>query len=397
MKKHERPGWNNKKRTERSYRGRGGGRGRGRGGFRAAQWRVPNQTGMAPALHEEDEDQEPVNLDPALEANQPQTSTAAAVPEIPRFPSTISWQNPAIKTRSPNTNSKQGPASKTHVEYIRARRQIQTVAPDQVADLAKPTWQKPDIFPQTAYGFAQHKSDMVSEALEAKQQDILTMKGRIAVYPKLPKENARRIEPAFQGKVFNDHLSPVLALPSIWSHGHSSMKTNPAWPTQAELLWNGDSRERNAVAFRCGRYLPCPRDITGKPKPFAQQSVLKLSSLDRTGPIFDNGPSPAEIQQANWLTDVVDETFENGDGKHFVGADLMSRIGEWGPSYPLDPHIEQIIANAEIQTGGFAYQMMTEEQRLQWDATHWWNSLTLEQQNECRAQLNNQTGWHVQQ
>ena len=340
---------------------------------------MTDQTVMDTAFYEEETDDEPQHLDPALEANQPEASEATAVPEVARFPTSISWTAPAIKVRG---------------QYIRTRHQLKAVAPDQVAELAKPTWQKPDIFPQTPHEFAQHKFGMASDALEAKEQDIQTMKDRIAVHHKLPQENARQIMPAFGGKVFADGLSPVLALPSVWSHGYEKMHAKAAaWPTQAELLWNGDNRENNIIATRCGRYLPYPRDTMGESKQFAHQNILKPFSLDQTGPIFDNGPSPEEIQQANWVTDVEDETFENGLGRHYLGDDLMSRIGEWGPSYPLDWHIEQTITNAEMQTGGLVWQMMTDEQR----ATQWWNSLTPEEQDQCRVDLNNQIGEDVQQ
>lgn len=223
---------------------------------------------------------------------------------------------------------------KEEEEYRRTRKQVRHLAPEMFKDNAEPFGESCDIFPRNVTEWKQFKSDMYgmrADELEKNAQKTLAMAEALE---NIPKEK-RAVKSAFGdgAKVFKDGLGPVLAQPTIWSleHGVSGWREPVPWPTQAELLWNGDNRGTVNGRTRIDRYLPPPRQSTTSGISFHDLPLVRTFPLDKTGPIFESGPSPVEIDEAN-STMNNDETFEEA-GQEALGAGLMEKIGEWQPPY----------------------------------------------------------------
>lgn len=238
---------------------------------------------------------------------------------LPEHLGTLVWRSQGVKLRD---------------EYHRVRSRLKFIAP---AVLSEHPFRTPEEY-------RQHKISMIDMALREKEKDILVLKERLAVHEKIP-QNGRTIKPAFGGKVFDDHLTPVLALPSIWSNPQLPIKIQPQWPSRAELLWNG---QNEAV----GR-LPPVRDTTGESKSFQDQSVLKPYAFDQTGAIFNNYQEYVDMLESNAEMD-CDEHFQDR-GQELLGSDLMAEIGEWKAPLPSEWKIQQVIANCEMQTNWWPY------------------------------------------
>jgi hypothetical protein len=174
-----------------------------------------------------------------------------------------------------------------------------------------------------------HKKELLALAEAEKQNNCELLKAQIAAREKIPKAR-RKVKSAFgggDGRIFADGLSPVLALPTIWSAEYPEPPAH--WPTAAELQWNGDSRQCALAKTKCGRYLPPPRAQAEGSTPFQQQPFMRPLPLDQTGPIFVAGPRPDEVQVNNAHMD-EDRGFEDL-GSFYLGSQLMHEVGERGP------------------------------------------------------------------
>lgn len=258
---------------------------------------------------------------------------------FPEQTCTLTWKSKGVALRD---------------EYYRIRHRVKHVASLDLSEEANQDDLPSEIFPRSPNEYYRHRCDMISIALEDLKKDIARLKERIAVHRRIPAAG-RVIKPPFGGKIFGDHLSAVLAQPSIWTVADHRMSPHHQWPTQAELLWNGDNRENNQVAMLCGRYLPHPRHNNGEPRPFQERPVLHQYPFDQVGLIFDHGPALTDMLHSNAEIDGTRKFQEKGE--LLLGSDLMAELGEWRPSYLTEWRIQQIIAEGELQTGGYHFQM----------------------------------------
>lgn len=87
----------------------------------------------------------------------------------------------------------------------------------------------------------------------------------------------------FDGKIFNDSLSAVLALPTIWSPSVSDSEVCPLapWPTLDEFREEGD--ERHCSGF--GRFFPVPRVPGNETVAWKQKKFMIPHALDEVKPV----------------------------------------------------------------------------------------------------------------
>ncbi|EXJ54673.1 hypothetical protein A1O7_10014 [Cladophialophora yegresii CBS 114405] len=247
----------------------------------------------------------------------------------PSYTSTRTWKSQAVKDSE---------------EYERMRQRVRHFAPEQFKPNAKLGRGPSEIFPQNVAEWITHKKEMLTIAETETKKNCDVLKAQIEAQKKVPKQQ-RKIKSVFGegGKVFNDGLSPVLCLPTIWSAECSQKPTN--WPSKAELQWNGDSRRCSLARTKCGRYLPPPRNSTNLSAPFQEQPFQKPHALDETGPVFQCGPSPAESYHGN-LNMNNDPGFEAA-GAFYLGTELIKEIGEWKPSFVPERREEQLASTAD--------------------------------------------------
>ena len=244
------------------------------------------------------------------------------------YTSTRTWKSPAIKDQE---------------EFERLRQRVRHFAPEQFKSNAKPGRGLCDIVPRNVAEWKAHQLEMLVIAEAENNQNCELLKAQIEARLKIPKHQ-RKIKSVFGvgGKVFEDGLSPVLGLPTIWSAEYVRQTAN--WPSKAEFQWNGDSRECSLAKTKCGRYLPPPRTLVNPSKPLREPTFIKPLPVDETGPVFSAGPYAAEIYTCNLEMD-NDPAFE-AHGSFFVGASLMEEVGEWKPVFVSEWRKEQLTANA---------------------------------------------------
>lgn len=224
----------------------------------------------------------------------------------PSHSSSVTWKSPVVKEKE---------------EFERMRQRVRHIAPQHVP---KPNAGKApsNIFPQNVQEWMAHKKDMLAMAEAENKKNCELLKRQIEAQEKIAK-GQRKIVSVFGegGKVFTDGLSPVLALPSIWSAEY--LGASAPWPRKAELEWCGDCRQNSGAKTKCGRVLPTPHPPNGyfwSPFP-----------IDQVGPLFSAGPSPGEFITANRGMD-NDPTFED-QGVEYLGGDLMKEVGFCMPGY----------------------------------------------------------------
>ena len=208
-------------------------------------------------------------------------------------------------------------------EYRKIRKQVKHIAPAMFKEDGC------DIFPQNAQDWTHFKYEMYGMRADELEDNAKKTKAMIAVLQKTPKDR-RKIKSAFDGengKEFLDGRGAVLSQPTIFSLSHvpADEGEEVGWPSQAELLEYGDNRENSNVGTRCGRFLPPPRKVGYPGESFLQKMIVQPAPLDRAGPIFDNGPSPAEMHSANLDMD-NDEEFEE-EARELVDDGLLKEIG----------------------------------------------------------------------
>lgn len=214
-------------------------------------------------------------------------------------------------------------------EFNKIRKLVKLVAPEMFKEDAKPLGQPSGIFPQNVAEYSRFKYEMYGMRADELEESAAKTTAMVEAMEQIAKDQ-RKIKSAFglNGKVFLDAFSPVLAQPTIWCLQHTEAGPNhrAPWPTKAELLWNGDNRENSHAGTRCGRFLPPPRVSMAPDVPFLEHPIIRPQRMDETGPIFSNGPSPAEAHEAN-IEMSNDPTFEE-EGRGLVGEGLMEEIGE---------------------------------------------------------------------
>lgn len=236
-------------------------------------------------------------------------------PLAPSHTSSVTWKSQAVKEKE---------------EYERVKQRVRHFAPEQFKTNARPGRGPSEISPQNVCEWIAHKKEMLAMAEAERQKDCKLLKALIEAQTKIPKHQ-RKLKSAFGkgGKIFKDGVSPVLALPTIWSAEYPEKIAN--WPGSGELQWNGDSRQNVLAKTKCGRFLPPPRAPASPSQPFQEQPFLRQLPFDQTGPIFSTGPRPDEVQinNANMNEDPEFEAL----GIHYLGAELMQEIGEWRRSF----------------------------------------------------------------
>jgi len=261
------------------------------------------------------------------------------VAAVPSHTASITWKSDWLKEKE---------------EYERVRQRVRHVAPALFRPDPRPELDPSVVFPQNTTEWIEHKKGMLGLMEADKRKDIENMKAQITTMEKIPAAE-RKTVPAFGGKVFKDGLSPVLALPTIWSDNYDGRGHGIApWPSRGELQWNGDSRQNGYAKTKCGRFLPPPRHPTaGVPQ---EQSFIRPWPLDETGPIHTAGPQPDETRYQNALMD-NDPEFE-AVGAAFLGSDLMTEVGERTEPYIfVQQHEELLQPVAEEQEMQYGYHV----------------------------------------
>ncbi|EXJ81751.1 hypothetical protein A1O1_07816 [Capronia coronata CBS 617.96] len=263
------------------------------------------------------------SIDSGEAGNQPFFGKSVQPVPMPSHTSSMTWKSNAVKEKE---------------EFERVKQRVRHLAPEQFRANAKPGRGPSGIFPRNVTEWVTHKKDVLAIAQAQKEKSCDLLKAQILAQEKIPKKQ-RKVKSAFgkDGKVFKDGLSPVLGLPTIWSAEHLDVPAN--WPSSGELQWNGDSRECMLAKTKCGRFLPPPRAPAEPSKSFQDQPFLKQLPFDQAGPIFSTGPQPDEIQANNFEMN-EDPGFEAA-GNFYLGSELMSELGEWGPVFVPDWQQEQ--------------------------------------------------------
>ena len=247
----------------------------------------------------------------------PQSSLALVPVKGPSYTSTLTWKSPAIKDKE---------------EYERLRQRVRHVAPELFKSKAGRCLS--DIFPQNVAEYLIHKKGMLAMAEAESRKNCELLKDQIEARLTIPVVQ-RKIKSVFgkEAKTFDNVLSPVLALPTIWTPG---ITTTAPWPTKADLQATRDSKDYPQEQKR-ERYLPRPLVPANSVARGQQRPIFPQFPLDATGPGFASDPSPIEIIANNHEMD-CDPEFEEY-GSLYLGDDLMGEIGQWQP--PFIPQIRK--------------------------------------------------------
>ncbi|KIX05302.1 uncharacterized protein Z518_06174 [Rhinocladiella mackenziei CBS 650.93] len=256
-----------------------------------------------------------ISVDSGERGNQPFFSTQLQ-PLLPSHTSSVTWKSDAVKEKE---------------EYERIKQRVRHFAPEQFKTNAKPGRGPSEIFPQNPAEWVVHKKEILAMAEAEKQKNCEWLKAQINAQQKIPKHQ-RKIKSAFgkkDGKVFHHGLSPVLALPTIWSADYLGQAAR--WPSAGELQWNGDSRQSVLAKTKCSRFRPPPRVPGGRSAQMQEPPFSRPLPLDQTGPIFTDGPRPDEVQVSN--ADMNEDPEFEAHGNFYLGTELMQELGEWGPVF----------------------------------------------------------------
>ncbi|ETN37965.1 uncharacterized protein HMPREF1541_07588 [Cyphellophora europaea CBS 101466] len=285
----------------------------------------------------------------AYQGAEPRRVSAESKEEIhPVYGHALTW-------KSKNTKAKD--------DYTRVRRNVRTVAPEQFVEKARPSNARADIFPRTVSEWQSFRADSVADRLKELQIDTQKLSDRVTATQNMEKDGIPRekrvpksVFGGANGKVFNNGLGPCLMQPTVFSDEHMrSARYKADWPTQAEMLEDGDQRENHQVQTRAGRFLPAPRVPHDPNEPyisFKERAVIPQFPMDQTGPIYRNAlgeimdPFPAEVERENEIMN-NDPTFE-ANALQYLGSDLMDEIGHYQP--PFVPPWQSAQRHAEMES-----------------------------------------------
>ena len=244
----------------------------------------------------------------------------------------ILYQPPNPNPTHTQTITWKGKARQAEAEFRKTRNKVRNIAPELFKDNGEENDPEANIFPKTAREYAHFKYDMYDMRAAELEENANKLRQLIEAKENLPKGQPK-IKSAFgaDGKVFNNFFGPVLSKPTIWSDAYDApdQQYQAPWPTQAELLWNGDNRENNRVGTRCGRFLPPPRAAGWPGQSFLEKEIQPQYPMDRAGPHFEEGPHFMEATHANWDMDADMEFEEEGVQKLFGGAEKEIGIPNW--------------------------------------------------------------------
>lgn len=247
-----------------------------------------------------------VTDDSAVQGNAAFFNTQQELIVAPSHSASITWKSPWMKEKE---------------EFDRVRHRIRHFAPAMFRANGA------GVFPQNVSEWIEHKKEYLAMAEADMHLDIANMQDMIVIKEQDPK--GQKITKAFGGKVFDDGLSPVLALPTVFAPNYAGLGAN--WPSRGESQRNGDGRQNAQARTKCGRFLPQPRFPDADTLTVQDQGFIKPLPLDETGPIYHTGPRPDEVIVHTALMD-NDPEFE-AKGAALVGSDLMAEVGEWSEPY----------------------------------------------------------------
>ncbi|KIW13968.1 hypothetical protein PV08_06749 [Exophiala spinifera] len=232
-------------------------------------------------------------------------------------------------------------------EYERVRQRVRHVAPEQFKQHARPYGNPSKIFPQNGSEWTQHKAEVAGLAAEEHEKNARALRDQLEAWKYVPKDQ-RKIVSKFgeQGKIFKDGMSPVLAIPTIWSAEY--VGTVADWPLPAEMKWNGDNRESKLARTKVGRFLPPPRAPSQSTVAWHDQPFMTPLPLDQTGPVYTSGPAPSEVYSNNLEMD-GDGAFEEKGQVYLYLADLEDDLDD--PAQKRPPRIIRSL-EALMKKGG---------------------------------------------
>lgn len=130
---------------------------------------------------------------------------------------------------------------------------------------------------------------------------------------------------AFSGKhhdgpVFTSNLSPVLALPTIFTPYYKLGRPCVApWPSKSEMKYEGD--ERIATDKIHGRFLGAPRVEGNETVNWQHRNVIEQYQLEN----FHQIPTEATIIQMSHYVDEADHATDE-EAKHMLGSELFGML-----------------------------------------------------------------------
>lgn len=147
------------------------------------------------------------------------------------------------------------------------------------------------------------------------------------------------IRKPFDGKVFRDNRTSVLALESIWcmSYNEGKGRELAPWPPMEELMFEGQGRVSTERIH--GRFLPLPREPGDPTQNFMTRQLVEPFEFDNvtyypsTYPQYTESPYPTEddtffrhyrVDDLEF-TDPVNGAYDD-DAVHALGTDLLALL-----------------------------------------------------------------------
>ncbi|KAM0720046.1 hypothetical protein Q7P37_004181 [Cladosporium fusiforme] len=130
---------------------------------------------------------------------------------------------------------------------------------------------------------------------------------------------------AFSGKtlsgpVFTSNLSPVLALPTVFTPQYKLGRPFIApWPSKSEMKYEGD--DRIATDKLHGRFLGAPRVESNETVNWQHRNVIEQYDLEN----YHTIPSEAAVMLKSHYVDEADHATEE-EAKHMLGAELYALL-----------------------------------------------------------------------
>lgn len=130
---------------------------------------------------------------------------------------------------------------------------------------------------------------------------------------------------AFSGKTvagptFTSNLSPVLALPTVFTPQYKLGRPYLApWPSKSEMKYEGD--DRIATDKLHGRFLGAPRVEGNETVNWQHRNVIEQYPFEN----YHTVPSEADVMLKSHFVDEADHATEE-EAKHMLGEDLYSLL-----------------------------------------------------------------------
>ena len=192
-----------------------------------------------------------------------------------------------------------------------------------------------DRSPFAPHSFTEYVEFKATRAEELAEELKLLAKRREEEQSK-PNQHAWIIP--FEGKSFHDNLSPVLAMPSIWSPWFVHTDERPAapWPASEEFKEEGD--ERHTSGF--GRFLPVPRKPGNETVVWKQRKFLEAFDMDYVNPVLFRETTPGLSKDEQYTLDQI--LFGEGHGNintQYAGPSTPVRLLHNGIDHVASPCI----------------------------------------------------------